>query len=95
MRQTNLIFHNIVESMSKEPHIRKQHDINEATGLLSEYMNVKCSIKNALSLGKNSQWIAISLFFLRLTTFTSIEERIVLLYNYVGKVLQNMLRIFT
>jgi len=54
-RQTNLIFHNIGESLSKDPLIRKQHDIKEITKLLSECMNVKCSIKNALRIGKKGQ----------------------------------------
>ena len=41
-RQTNLIFHNIPESASKEPQTMKQHDINVITKLTDKCMSVKC-----------------------------------------------------
>jgi len=77
-RQTNLIFHNIGESLSKDPQIRKQHDIKEITKLLSECMNVKCSIKNALRIGKKGQREKPRLLKIM---FTTIEEKGAVLRN--------------
>ena len=77
-RQTNLIFHNIDESVSKEPQIRKQHDINEVTKLLNECLNTKCSIKNALRIGKKGQRQKPHLLKI---TFASIEDKTAVLRN--------------
>ena len=77
-RQANLIFHNIDESVSKEPQVRKQHDINEISKLLSECINVKCSIKNALRIGKRGQREKPRLLKI---TFASIEDKVAVLRN--------------
>ena len=77
-RQTNLIFHNIPESASKEPQTRKQHDINEITKLTDKCMNVKCSIKNALRIGKKGQSEKPRLLKV---TLTSVEDKVAVLLN--------------
>ena len=77
-RQTNLIFHNIPESASKEPQTRKQHDIDEITKLIDKCMNIKCPIKNALRIGKKGQSERPRLLKVALT---SVEDKVAVLRN--------------
>jgi len=53
-RQLNLIVHNIEESSSESPQSRKQEDIAKVTSLLKDHLKIKCSITNAIRLGKRT-----------------------------------------
>ena len=77
-RQTNLIFHNIPESASKEPQTRKQHDINKITRLTDKCINVKCSVKNASRIGEKGQSGKPRLLKV---TLTNVEDKVAVLCN--------------
>jgi len=51
-RQLNLIVHNIEESSSESPQSRKQEDITKVTSVLKDHLKIKCSINNAIRIGK-------------------------------------------
>jgi len=50
--QLNLIVHNIEESSSESPQSRKQEDIAKVTSVFKDHLKIKCSINNAIRLGK-------------------------------------------
>ena len=54
-RQLNIVLHNVAESSSDLPGVRKQDDIKNATSIIDKYLAVKCSITNAVRLGKKLQ----------------------------------------
>ena len=44
-----------VEFSSDSPHARKQDDIVKVTSILKDHLAIKCSITNAVRLGKKTQ----------------------------------------
>ena len=54
-RQLNIVVHNIEESLSDSPQVRKQDDIKKVTSIVDKYLAVKCSVTNAVRLGKRQQ----------------------------------------
>ena len=71
-RQLNIVMHNIEESLSVSPQERKQHDIEKVTSIVDKYLAVKCSVKNAVRLGKRQQGIKPLLLKV---TLASIQEK--------------------
>ena len=51
-RHSNLILHNVPESVQAEASARKQEDIERITQLLNSRLGVKASINNAICIGK-------------------------------------------
>jgi len=55
--QLNLVIHNIEESSSDSPQVRKQDDIKKVTSIVYKYLAVKCSVTNAVRFGKRQQGV--------------------------------------
>ena len=53
--QLNVVIHNIEESSSDSPQARKQDDIDKVASIINRYLAIKCSVTNAVRLGKKLQ----------------------------------------
>jgi len=77
-RQLNIVVHNIEESSSDSPQMRKQDDIKKVTSFVDKYLAVKCSVTNAVRLGKRQQGGKPRLLKI---TLASIQEKKAILRN--------------
>ena len=53
-RELNLVLHNVPEPAATDNLTRKEEDITQVNSILSEYVDVKPTINNAIQLGKKS-----------------------------------------
>ena len=67
--------HSIEESLSNSPRVRKQHDIEKVTSIVDKYLAVKCSVANAMRLGKRQQGVKPRLLKV---TLASIQKKSIL-----------------
>jgi len=76
--QLNLVMHNMEESSSDSPQVRKQDDIKKVTSIVDKYLAVKFSVTNAVRLGKRQQGVKPCLLKI---TLASIQEKKSMLRN--------------
>ena len=53
-RRLNVIVHNVIESTSEDPELRRKHDIDSVSSIFHKHLTVPATITKAIRLGKKS-----------------------------------------